>query len=350
MSLPLVSVVIPCRNERAYIGACLDSVLASEYPAAAMEILVADGMSEDGTRDVIAEYARRDPRVKLLDNPKRILASAWNAGIRAARGEIIMALNAHTVFPPAYVPTCISLMSEYPEAAYIGGVVRTKPQDDTPLGRALALAVSHPFGVGGSRFRTGTAAPEWADTAAFGGYRRGLFSEIGLFNEELVRSQDMELHLRLQKAGKRILLAPQMVGDYYTRTKLGPYLRYCFINGLWLTLPLKYSPHMLSLRHSVPLVFVLTLALTLAGGFFDPRVWWLTLGVAGAYGVANLVASGLIAVQRRDPAYVLFMPFAFAALHVLYGIGAFVGITRALCSRRFWTHFTGETSVAERIA
>jgi GT2 family glycosyltransferase len=108
-----------------------------------MEILVADGMSGDGTREVIAEYARRDPRVKMLDNPKRILASAWNAGIRAARGEIIMALNAHTVFPPAYVSTCISLMSQYPEAAYIGGIVRTRPQDDTPLGRALALAVSH---------------------------------------------------------------------------------------------------------------------------------------------------------------------------------------------------------------
>jgi len=107
---------------------------------------------------------------------------------------------------------------------------------------------------------------------------------------------------------------------------------------------------MLSLRHSVPLVFVLTLALTVAGGFVDPRVWWLTLGVAGAYGVANLLSSAIIAVQRRDPAYLLWMPFAFAALHVLYGIGAFVGITRAVCSRRFWTHFTGETSVAERIA
>ena len=160
----------------------------------------------------------------------------------------------------------------------------------------------------------------------------------------------MELHLRLQKAGKKILLAPQMVGDYYTRTKIGPYLRYCFINGLWLTLPLKYSPHMLSLRHSVPLMFVLTLVVTLVGGFLDPRVWWITLAVAVAYGVANLVASAVIAVQRRDPAYALFMPFAFSALHVLYGIGSFVGITRALCSRRFWTHFTGETSVAERIA
>ena len=197
MSQPFVSVVIPCRNERRYIGACLESVLASSYPADRMEILVTDGMSHDGTRDVIAEYVRRDSRVKLLDNPKRILASAWNTGIRAARGEVVVALNAHTTFPPEYIPTCVTYLDRYPEAAYVGGMVRTLPQDDTAVGRAMATAVSHPFGVGGSRFRTGTEQPEWTDTAAFGGYRRSLLDEIGLFNEELVRSQDMELHLRV---------------------------------------------------------------------------------------------------------------------------------------------------------
>lgn len=349
MTAPFVSAIIPCRNERAYIAACLESVIRSDYPKDRLEILVADGMSDDGTREVIREYLTRDDRVKLLDNPKRILAAAWNTGIRAARGEIIVALNAHTTFPPDYIPTCVRHLDQFPDAAYVGGVVKTLPQHDTALGRALALAVSHRFGVGGSRFRTGAASPVWADTAAFGGYRKALFDEIGLFNEELVRSQDMELHLRFKKAGKKILLVPAMVGEYYTRTRVTAYLRYCFINGLWLTLPLRFSPYMLSPRHSVPMVFVLALALSGLGGLLDSRIWLVTAITAVLYAVASLGASLAIAWQRRDVRYFLLMPFAFAALHVLYGIGTFVGLVQAVCSRRFWQHFR-RPAVTEGIA
>jgi GT2 family glycosyltransferase len=345
----MVSAIIPCRNERAYIRACLESVINADYPRDRLEILVADGMSSDGTREVIDEFARRDPRVKRLDNPKRILAAAWNTGIRAARGEVVIALNAHTVFPPSYIPTCIAHMEQYPDAAYVGGVVKTLPQHDTAVGRALALAVSHPFGVGGSRFRTGADAPMWTDTAAFGGYRRSLFDEIGLFNEELVRSQDMELHLRLKKAGKRILLVPAMVGEYYTRTKMSAYLRYCFINGLWLTLPLRYSPYMLSMRHLVPMAFVLALLTTGLAGFADARAWWITATTAALYLAANLSAALTIAVKRRDVRYLLTMPPAFAALHVLYGTGTLVGLVQAVCSRRFWQHFR-RPAVTEGVA
>jgi glycosyltransferase involved in cell wall biosynthesis len=336
VTVPFVSAVIPCRNERTYIAACLESVIQSTYPRDRLEILVADGMSDDGTREVVHEYVKRDGRVILLDNPKRILASAWNTGIRAARGDIIVALNAHTVFPPDYIPKCVAHMERFPDAAYVGGVVKTLPQHDTALGRALALAVSHPFGVGGSRFRTGAAEPVWADTAAFGGYRKALFDEIGLFNEDLVRSQDMELHLRFKKAGKKILLVPAMVGEYYTRTRMAAYLRYCFINGLWLTLPLRFSPHMLSPRHSVPMVFVLALAGSAVLGLLDPRLWLVTALTAVVYAIANVGAAIMIAWQRRDVRYAVLMPMAFAALHVLYGSGAVVGVVLAVCSPRFW--------------
>jgi hypothetical protein len=159
----------------------------------------------------------------------------------------------------------------------------------------------------------------------------------------------MEQHLRLKKADKKILLAPQMVGEYYTRTKIG---RTCAtaLSTAVAHAAVEVFAAMLSLRHLVPLCFVVVLALTTAGGFIDARVWWLAAAVAGAYLVANLTASALIALRRRDPAYLLLMPLAFSALHVLYGIGAVVGVVRAVCSRRFWTHFTGETSIARRVA
>lgn len=338
-SLPMVTAVVPCRNEDRFIAKCLQSLVDMRYPIDRLEVIIADGMSEDGTRAIVRDFTSRHPHMRLLDNPGRILASAWNVGIRNARGEIVVALNAHTSFDPDYIATCVTYLRNYPDAAYVGGIVRTLPQDDTPLGRSLAVAVSHRFGVGGSRFRTGISEPEWADTAAFGGYRREIFDEIGLFNEDLVRSQDMEFHLRFKKAGKRILLVPAMVGHYYTRTKVKDYLRFCFINGHWLTLPLKYSPHMLSVRHSVPMAFVLGLFGTLLAGVIDPRGWWLFAAIAGSYAVANLAASVSIAVERRDARYLLFMPWAFTALHVLYGIGAIAGLAQAVASRRFWLHF-----------
>ena len=306
------------------------------YPADRLEVLVVDGMSEDRTREIVADYARRHPHLRLLDNPKRILASAWNVGIRNARGDIIVALHAHTVFDADYIATCVKYIAAYPEAGYVGGIVRTLPQDDTTIGRALALALSHPFGVGGSRFRTGASKPTWSDTAAFGGYRRALFDEIGLFNEELARSQDMELHLRLKKAGKRTLLVPEMVGQYYARTRLPRFLRDCYVNGFWLTYPLRFSPHMVSARHLVPMAFVTALSASLIAAIASPAARWIAAAIGGAYLAANLTASVAAAVSKRSAVYALLMPFVFASLHVLYGIGSIVGLVKAMTSRRFW--------------
>jgi GT2 family glycosyltransferase len=334
-SLPFVTAVVPCRNEERFIAACLDSILAIDYPDDRLEILVVDGMSEDRTRAIAGEYVDRFARVRLLDNPKRILAAAWNTGIRHARGEIIMALNAHTTFAPDYIATCVRYLGEHPRAACVGGVVRTLPQDDTPMGRVLALAVSHPFGVGASRFRTGVRHPVWTDTAAFGGYRRGVFEAVGMFNEELQRSQDMELHLRLKRAGMKTLLVPGMVGTYYTRTRPAEFLRYCYVNGYWLTYPLRFSADMFSLRHLVPMVFVASLSVSALAGLVSPAARWVALSIVVLYASASLAVSISTALSKRRSAYLL-LPVAFLALHLLYGCGSIAGLVHAGRSRRFW--------------
>jgi GT2 family glycosyltransferase len=333
--LPFVTAVVPCRNEERFVGECLQSIVATSYPTDRLEVLVVDGMSEDRTRAIVGEYTKRYSWIKLLDNPKRILASAWNAGIRNARGEIIMALNAHTTFGPDYIATCVRYLREHPEAGYVGGVVRTLPQDDTTIGRALAFALSHPFGVGGSKFRTGVKEPVWSDTAAFGGYRREVFAEVGLFNEELERSQDMELHLRLNRTGRKTLLVPAMVGTYYTRTRVSEFMRYCYVNGYWLTYPLRFSASMFSLRHSVPMAFVASLSISLLASAVWPQARWLFLAIGGLYVVANLAVSVGAAVAKHQVAY-LMLPVVFASLHVLYGIGSLAGLLKAAGSRRFW--------------
>ena len=221
---PRVSIVMPCRNEAAYIGPCLDSVLATDYPLDRMEVLVADGRSDDGTREIVERCAAQHPCVRLLDNPARITPAALNTAIRVATGDVIIRMDAHGVYPRDYVPRLVRALEET-GADNVGGVVITLPADDTPSARAIALAFSHPLGVGNAYFRIGVAGPRWVDTVPFGCFRRELFDRVGMFDEEMVRNQDDEFNLRLIGHGGRILLLPDVVARYYARRSLGAVAR-----------------------------------------------------------------------------------------------------------------------------
>lgn len=323
---PFVTVIIPCRNEASFVKACLDSVLANDYPADRLEILLIDGRSEDGTREILAEYTRRYPGVQVLDNPKRITPAALNVGIAAAHGDVIVRMDAHARLDSRYVSRSIRAL-ESSGADNVGGVMHTRPQRDTLVGRAIVRSLSHPFGVGNSYFRVHTSAPRWVDTVFGGCYRREVFSRIGMFNERLARGQDMEFNLRLKKCGGRTLLVPDIESDYYARSDLRSFLKHNWGNGLWAILPFYYSEIMpVTWRHLVPLAFVVAMisALTLAAASVVGRVI-LSL-VLGAYLTLNLFASAHVGWRQRDVRVGLLMPLVFAGLHVSYGLGSFWGV------------------------
>lgn len=216
---PFVSIVVPCRNETEYIRPLLDSILANTYPRDRLEVLIVDGMSDDGTRAVIAEYVARHPVIRLLDNPKRITPCALNLGISRARGTIIVRMDAHASYPPNYVADLVDWL-ERTGADNVGGAWVTLPGGDTATARAIAAALSHPFGIGNARYRLGTTELREVDTVPFGCFRRDVFDRVGLFDEELVRNQDDEFNFRLLRAGGRILLVPGVVSHYYARRTL----------------------------------------------------------------------------------------------------------------------------------
>ncbi len=345
---PLVTAIIPSRNEYGYINRCLESMVTCDYPKDRLEVIVTDGMSDDGTRSVVERFCRDYPWIRLLDNPKRILASAWNVGIKAARGDIVVALNAHGVFNPSYISTCVRHLRSDSHIDCVGGVVKAVPKHDTLSGRSICIVLSHPFGVGNSHFRTGSSAPRIADTVAFGGYWRKLFDRLGFFNEELIRSQDMELHRRLDDAGCRILLDPSMYCHYYTRSSFIEFLRYSFINGFWITYPLRFSAVAIRLRHVVPLFFVLSIvalgllstalpSMTLPGTSL-PTFLCLLGSIATLYIISMMYASCTAAFANKDFRYALTLPVLFLTLHVTYGLGSFVGLCCATASRRFWAN------------
>lgn len=334
--LPLVSVIIPCRNEEKFIGKCLDSIIANDFPKNKLEVLVVDGMSEDGTRGIIERYGRQHPWIRLIENPRRITPVALNIGIKNAKGDIIIWMSAHNRYEEAYVSRSVESLLKY-GADNVGGIMKTLPREDTFTGQAIVASLSHRFGVGNSYFRVMPKEPKWVDTVFGGCYRREVFDRVGLFNENLVRGQDMEFNLRLKKAGGKTLLVPDIVSYYYARSDIKSFWKHNLTNGVWAILPFLYSPIMpVSWRHLVPLIFVTALL----GSFIFGLVWnsflFLFLIILGCYGLVSLGASLQIALEKGNFRYMLAMPIVFASLHFAYGLGSLWGVFQMFSSSLFW--------------
>ncbi|HPO57840.1 MAG TPA: glycosyltransferase family 2 protein [Anaerolineaceae bacterium] len=255
--LPFVTVIMPIRNEEKYIAGSLEAVLNQDYPAGRMEVLVADGMSTDRTREIVQRMAQGDPRVRLLDNPGRIVPTGLNLALRQARGEIMVRVDGHCIIAPDYVSHCVRLLQEG-RADGVGGPMETVGED--PLSQTIALAMSSAFGVGGSAFRTVKDRELEVETVPFPAYRMETIRRIGLFDEEQVRNQDDEYNYRLLKHGGRILLSPAIRSRYYSRSSLKKLWRQYFQYGFWKVRVLQKHPRQLRLRQFVPPVFVAGLA------------------------------------------------------------------------------------------
>ena len=347
--LPLISVIIPCRNEKRFIGGCVEAIIANDYPNERIEVLVVDGMSDDGTRKIMAEYSRRYPFVRVVDNPKKSIPSALNIGIENASGEIIARLDAHSKCERVYLSQCVKYLTEYP-AASVGGRWVIVPRDDTLVGRAIALVLSHRFGVGDAHYRlskTGSEAesPRPVDTVPYFACRRDFLDKIGAFEENLERSEDIDFNRRLRQQGGTILLVPGMVSYYYALSDLRSFWKHAVSNGIWAVLPLKFTRSIpVSLRHLVPLAFVCSLAgfgiLSLVQTFFLLPL----LLIVGLYSLLNVSSSALVAIRERNIAYLLIMPVVFGALHIGYGLGSLIGLVRVITSKLMGTIRSGERS------
>lgn len=326
---PFVSVIIPCRQEAAFIGGCLDSVLQSDYPPERLELIVADGMSQDGTREQVDRYASLDPRIRRIDNPERTTPHALNRAIAAAKGEFILRLDAHAAIAPDYVSLAVQHL-ETSGADCVGGSMRTLVARPGLLASAIQTALSHPFGVGNAHFRIAreSGPARFVDTVFGPCWRKDVFERLGGFDERLNRSQDIEFSTRLRRAGGKILLAPDMKIDYYAPGTLGSFLRQSWTNGIWAVLPFacgsfsrpKGMP--VRWRHLAPLTLVIGLAASvLASPWTGP---W-AFAVTGSYAAANLAASAAAAWNEKTPSLALLMPCVFAGLHLAYGAGSLWG-------------------------
>ena len=327
---PLVSVIIPCFNERTAIGACLDSVLSGDYPADRLEILVADGLSTDGTREILDSYAARFPALRVIENPRQIVPTGLNLAIRAARGEIIVRVDAHTEYAPDYVRQCVEALEET-NADNVGGAARTK--SDGYLQEAIALAFHSPFSAGGARFHN-VGYEGRVDTVTYGCWRREKLLELGLFDEELVRNQDDELNLRIVRRGGSIWQSARIRSWYRPRASLRAlfwqYLQY----GYWKVRVIQKHKIPASIRHLIPGLFAGSLIFLALLAAFSNTALWLLLFELGLYLTANLAATFITCWQPSRRKFTPVMPLVFAAYHFGYGCGFLRGLIDFMVLRR----------------
>jgi glycosyltransferase involved in cell wall biosynthesis len=323
-SLPMVSVVAPCRNEVRFIENILNSILQGDYPADRMELLVVDGMSTDGTRQIIQKMAAQNNHIKLLDNPGKIQATAMNIGIKAARGEYIARVDCHAVYPADYIHKCVEL-AERTGAANAGGYWDTLPGADTAKAGAIAAATSSRFGVGNSVYRIGGSKQEQeCDAAAAGTFRREIFEKIGLYDERLVRNEDTELNYRIRKSGGLIIISSEIKVGYYNRATYRGLFQQAFNNGLWNLYSIWLTGVRLFVRHFIPLFFVLGLIILATGTFFWWPVKWLLFGYTLLY--LSVAAVSSIKITRRTKVSPVSVLWAYIVLHIGYGLGSLWGV------------------------
>ncbi len=324
---PTVSIIVPCRNEAAFIDRCLGSIYSFTPVEGGMEVIVVDGLSEDGTREILAQWVRRHPNLKVLDNPKGIVPTAMNMGIKEAKGEWIVWLDAHAEYPKNYLQQCIETSCRT-GADNVGGIVRTLTRDDSREALLVQALTTHRFGVGTAKFRQNTLEGP-ADTVPYGCFKRPLFAQIGLYHEALVRNQDYEFNRRMGRAGKRIWLDPKIEIHYYNQSSLRGLLHQSFLTAQWNAWMWYLSPYTFTPRHAVPAVFVLVLMILLCATAAHPLASYSLLLLLVLYTSFALIASGQQSV-RYGAWMAPVLPFLFFIYHVSYGLGTLWGIMRLL--------------------
>jgi glycosyltransferase involved in cell wall biosynthesis len=324
-AMPTASVIVPCRNERGHIEAFCASALAQQLPAGwALELVIADGQSDDGTRALLDAAARDEPRLRVIDNPRRIVSTGLNLALAAAKGEVIVRLDVHSEYAPDYIAQCLAALAET-EADNVGGPWRAQAAADAgPMQHAVAAAFQSRWVAGGARSRD-LAYSGWVDTVYLGCWPRATFDHVGGFDENLVRNQDDEHNLRIVRRGGRIWQSAAIRSVYRPRARLAQVFRQYLQYGYWKPFVMKTHRQPASLRHLVPALFVAALALAASHALLSGRPGPLAALVAlYALAVAALTLSVARAAEAT-PAVLARVPAVIAAYHLGYGIGSIIG-------------------------
>ena len=321
-----ISIIIPCRNEKKYIIDFLESVLKNDYPKEFLEIFIVDGESDDGTLDIIRDFVKDYSFIILLKNEQKTVPNALNKAIRNCSGEYIIRLDVHSKIPENYFSKLVSSAIST-GADNIGTICLTDVKNKNFKSSAIIKVLSNKYGVGNSHFRIGTKAAMEVDTVPFGCYKKSVFKDFGLFNVALKRNQDIELNKRIKKAGGKVILLPDPYSIYYAREDFAGIAENNFSTGLWniLTIYLTKNINSISIRHLIPLVFIISILV--------PSFLMILKPIFGLISLTSLISYLIlilsVSIKINDHTTKLyFLLSTFIVIHFAYGFGSLVGLIR----------------------
>lgn len=341
----IITVCVIAYNEEKTLDGVLENICEQDYEHKKMEILLVDSNSTDNTKRIMESFAKKYSKefhdIQVLDNPKRTLPCGWNVALRAYKGSAIVKVDAHARIPSDFIKKNVDCLNE---GEYISGGRRPNIIDEpTHWRRTLLLAESSMFGSGIAPYRN-NPGKTYVKSLFHAAYRREVFEKTGLFNEQLTRTEDNEMHYRMRQAGYKLLFNPDIVSYQHVRSSLPKMLKQKYLNGYWIGLTSAVCPKCLSLYHFVPFMFVLAIMLSLAGAlifsllsktavgvFMLWLVSFLSICMWSAYGFLAVGMSVLAIVsagENRNFTNIL-LPFLFLLLHLTYGIGTFVGLSKS---------------------
>jgi cellulose synthase/poly-beta-1,6-N-acetylglucosamine synthase-like glycosyltransferase len=316
-----VKVVIPCRNEQAYIGKCLDSLVHCNQTGVELQVWVVDGMSDDGTRTLVSEYAERYSFIKLVNNERRTTPYALNIGLEPLDYDIGIILGAHAVVDKDFVQHNVRVLLEHPEVGCAGGIIRNVHENE--WSEIISLAMSSVFGVGNAHFRTGGKSG-YVDTVAFGAYRKEVFERVGFFDEELARNQDDEFNFRVLKGGFKIYLNPSIQSDYYVRGSISKLYQQYDQYGYWKVFVNKKHGAVTTLRQLAPPLWVFFLLVGWTGVLIHSLFGWMYVAVVAMYVALAFYTASRMRVKSVLRFWMLLR--TFGVLHFSYGLGYLRGV------------------------
>jgi glycosyltransferase involved in cell wall biosynthesis len=319
--MPSVSIIIPCFNEQTTIRQLLEAIYAQTFPRTNLELVIADGMSTDGTRAEIASYANSHPdlHIAVVDNLKRHIPAGLNCALKTAQGEIIVRLDAHSMPYPNYIEHCVADL-QAGLGDNVGGVWEIRPSTETWVAQSIAYATAHPLGVGDALYRhSDKSAP--VDTVPFGAFKRELLALIGFFDETLLTNEDYEFNVRIRKSGRKVWLDPSIRSVYFARATLSGLAKQYFRYGFWKWRMLRRYPNTLRWRQGLPPLFVLSLIGLGISGIFLPSFRILLATEIIVYLFALTAAGVQVALKQRKLSLVLGLPLAISLMHISWGTG-----------------------------
>jgi len=321
--LPLVSIIMPIRNESEFIEQSLNSVLQQDYPHEKIEIIIADGMSDDGTREILHPFLSSLSNLYLIDNHKKIIPAGLNLAIKKSKGDFIARIDGHCMVPKDYIRKCLSLFDDK-EISNAGGLTEHIGKDY--FSKAIAFTTRNPLVIGNSRFRYSNKA-QFIDTVFPGFWKREVFEKAGLFNEELLCHEDYELNFRIRKLGGKVFFSPDIKILYYSSGNLIKLARQFFKYGYWTIRSAGIYRNILQIRQLLPFLLISLLifspfAIVIGGAFSE-----MTLAVLMIYGVYLILISLLLSLQN-GMRYLPFIPSVILTVHLSHGLGILTGLIK----------------------